>query len=44
MTPSDFIAKWKNGGDERRDAQPFFEDLCKLVGHPTPREADPDHQ
>lgn len=43
MTPHEFIAKWKNGGDERRDAQPFFEDLCRLVGHPTPREADPDH-
>jgi type II restriction/modification system DNA methylase subunit YeeA len=43
MTPQDFIAKWKAGGDERRDAQPFFEDLCRLVGHPTPREADPEH-
>ncbi len=43
MNPTDFIAKWRNGGDERRDAQPFFEDLCRLVGHPTPREADPDH-
>lgn len=44
MTPQDFISKWKNGGDERRDAQPFFEDLCRLVGHQTPREADPEHQ
>jgi type II restriction/modification system DNA methylase subunit YeeA len=43
MTPLDFIAKWKSGGDERRDAQPFFEDLCRLIGHQTPREADPDH-
>lgn len=43
MTPHEFIAKWRNGGDERRDAQPFFEDLCRLVDHPTPREADPDH-
>jgi type II restriction/modification system DNA methylase subunit YeeA len=43
MTPNDFIAKWRNGGDERRDAQPFFEDLCRLVNHPTPREADPEH-
>lgn len=43
MTPHDFIAKWRSGGDERRDAQPFFEDLCRLVGHPTPREADPEH-
>lgn len=44
MTPHEFITKWRNGGDERRDAQPFFEDLCRLVGHPTPKEADPDHQ
>lgn len=32
MTPHEFIAKWKGGGGERRDAQPFFEDLCRLVG------------
>lgn len=43
MTPHDFISKWRAGGDERRDAQPFFEDLCRLVRHPTPREADPEH-
>ncbi len=43
MTPHEFITKWRDGGDERRDAQPFFEDLCKLIGHPTPREADPEH-
>lgn len=44
MIASDFIAKWKNGGDERRDSQPFFEDLCRLIGHKTPREADPEHE
>jgi len=43
MTPREFVEKWRAGGDERRDAQPFFEDLCRLVGHPTPREADPEH-
>ncbi|MBN8225578.1 MAG: class I SAM-dependent DNA methyltransferase [Xanthomonadales bacterium] len=43
MTPQDFIAKWRNGGDERRDFQSFFDDLCRLLGHPTPREADPEH-
>lgn len=43
MTPNEFIAKWRGGGDERRDAQSFFDDLCRLAGHPTPREADPDH-
>ena len=43
MTPHDFVAKWKVGGDERRDFQPFFEDLCRMLGHKTPREADPEH-
>ncbi len=41
MTPSEFIAKWKGGGKERAEAQSFFNDLCALVGHKTPREADP---
>ena len=44
MTPQDFIAKWRNGGDERRDFQSFFDDLCRLLGHQTPREADPEHK
>jgi type II restriction/modification system DNA methylase subunit YeeA len=43
MTPHQFIAKWRLGGDEKKDAQPFFEDVCRLVGHKTPKEADPDH-
>lgn len=43
MTPNEFIEKWRGGGDERRDAQSFFDDLCRLAGHRTPREADPDH-
>lgn len=43
MTPHEFISKWRNGGDERRDWHSFFDDLCRLVGHPTPREADPEH-
>ena len=43
MKPSEFITKWRNGGDERRDAQPFFEDLCRLLGQKTPKEADPTH-
>lgn len=43
MKPNDFIAKWRNGGDERRDAQPFFEDLCRMLGQKTPKEADPAH-
>lgn len=43
MTPQDFITKWRNGGDERRDFQSFFDDLCRLLNHPTPRDADPEH-
>jgi len=42
MTPNDFIAKWRQGGVERAEAQSFFNDLCGLVGHKTPREADPE--
>lgn len=41
MTPNEFIAKWHGGGKERAEAQSFFNDLCTLVGHKTPREADP---
>lgn len=44
MTPGDFVAKWKNGGDERRDFQSFFDDLCRMLGQKTPREADPSHK
>jgi type II restriction/modification system DNA methylase subunit YeeA len=44
MTPHDFVTKWRNGGDERRDFQSFFDDLCRLMNHPTPREADPEHK
>ena len=41
MTPADFIAKWGPGGpaaglSERAGAQPYFMDLCALLGVPTP--------
>ena len=37
MTPQDFVARWSNAGfGERQGAQPFFIDLCAVVGHPTP--------
>ncbi|MXZ92880.1 MAG: class I SAM-dependent DNA methyltransferase [Chloroflexi bacterium] len=37
MAPQDFIARWRNAGfGERQGAQSFFNDLCGLVGHPTP--------
>jgi len=38
----EFIAKWsKVELKERSAAQEHFLDLCRLVGHPTPAEADP---
>ncbi|QGM45063.1 class I SAM-dependent DNA methyltransferase [Methylocystis heyeri] len=42
MTPQDFIRKWKTHAlTERASAQEHFIDLCRLVGHPTPAEDDP---
>ena len=37
MNPRQFIERWSNAGfGERQGAQSFFNDLCGLVGHPTP--------
>ena len=37
FTPAQFIARWQDAGfGERQGAQSFFNDLCALVGHPTP--------
>jgi type II restriction/modification system DNA methylase subunit YeeA len=42
MIPYDFIAKWRAAElKERAASQEHFLDLCRLVGHPTPAEADP---
>ncbi len=42
MTPESFVAKWsKSELKERSACQEHFLDLCHLVGHPTPAEADP---
>ena len=39
MTPAEFIAKWKDTTfSENQGSQPMFEDICRLVGHPTPAE------
>jgi hypothetical protein len=39
---NEFIAKWERVElKERSAAQEHFLDLCRLVGHPTPAEADP---
>ena len=42
MTAEVFIAKWSQVDlTERSAAQAHFLDLCELVGHPKPQEADP---
>ena len=41
MTPGTFIAKWRASElKERSAAQEHFIDLCRLLGEPTPAEAD----
>ncbi len=42
VTPNEFIAKWHVSElKERSAAQEHFIDLCRLLGEPTPAEADP---
>ena len=42
MTPGEFIAKWRASElKERSASQEQFIDLCRLLGEPTPAEADP---
>ncbi|MCY4521283.1 MAG: N-6 DNA methylase [Caldilineaceae bacterium] len=42
MTPSAFIDKWRGSQlKERSGSQEHFLDLCRLLGEPTPAEADP---
>ena len=42
MTPGEFITKWRASElKERSAAQEHFIDLCRLLGEPTPAEADP---
>ena len=42
MIPGEFIAKWHASElKERSAAQEHFIDLCRLLGEPTPAEADP---
>lgn len=41
MTPEEFISKWsRREGTERQTAQEHFIDLCRVLGEPTPNEAD----
>ena len=42
MSPEQFIRKWKASTlTERAAAQSYFNDLCALLGEPTPTDADP---
>jgi type II restriction/modification system DNA methylase subunit YeeA len=43
VTPLEFIAKWKASTlKERSGSQSHFNDLCRLLGEPSPTDADPD--
>ncbi len=42
ITPQQFVATWRNTPlTERAASQSHFLDLCRLLGQPTPAEADP---
>ena len=42
MTPNEFITKWRASElKERSASQEHFIDLCRLLGEPTPADADP---
>lgn len=41
LTPVQFVAIWKNAALKERSAyQTHFNQLCELIGHPTPVELD----
>ncbi|MCZ7582259.1 MAG: hypothetical protein M5R36_02375 [Deltaproteobacteria bacterium] len=43
MNASEFISKWNRSElRERQGSQEHFIDLCRLMGHPTPAEDDPE--
>ena len=42
LSPQEFVAKWRHATlKERSASQSHFNDLCALLGQPTPTEADP---
>jgi hypothetical protein len=42
LSPQEFVVKWRHATlKERSAAQSHFNDLCALLGQPTPAEADP---
>jgi len=43
MTPQEFVDKWRRSQlKERSAAQSHFNDLCRMLDHPTPAKADPE--
>ncbi|MFH1085843.1 MAG: hypothetical protein V1772_08800, partial [Chloroflexota bacterium] len=41
ITPQEFVHKWSQTQlKERAGSQEHFIDVCRLIGHPTPAEAD----
>ena len=43
MNANEFVTKWRASTlTERSSAQQHFLDLCRLLGQPTPAEADPE--
>jgi hypothetical protein len=43
ITPQEFVEKWRRSRlTERSASQSHFNDLCHLLGHPTPAQADPE--
>ena len=42
ISPQEFVAKWRHASLKESAAyQEHFTDLCRLLGHATPAEADP---
>jgi hypothetical protein len=45
LSPQEFVHKWRYATlKEKSAAQEHFIDICRLIGHPTPAEADPTGQ
>jgi type II restriction/modification system DNA methylase subunit YeeA len=43
MTPQEFVDKWRRSKlKESAGAQSHFNDICSMLGHPTPAKADPE--
>ena len=43
MTPQEFVSKWRRSElKENAASQEHFLDICQMLGHPTPAQADPE--